>query len=125
MLHECRTKQDASFWDEWIGKGEFEKSYLEKIFSYPDVTIVELVEDGNTEGVMVFRDKMTNFSEILLIARKEDSKSRDITRKLLRFEKLGYIKILIDDSQNPGFYSHLGFNRLSLCCESGMYMRVG
>lgn len=125
MLRECKTNQDANLWDEWIGKGEFELSYLEKIFSYPNVTVVELVEEQSSVGVMVFRNKMTNVSEILLIARKKDTNARNITRKLLKFEKLGYIKMLDDDSQNPGFYQHIGFSKITFCCQPDMYMKIG
>ena len=64
MLRECKIKQDASLWDEWIGEGEFDMSYLEKVFSHPDAIIVELVENQSSVGVMVFRNKMKNVSEI-------------------------------------------------------------
>ena len=125
MLRECRIKQDASLWNEWIGKGEFELSHLERIFSHPNVTVVELIENESPVAIMVFIDKMTNFSEILLIARKKDSVANNVTTKLLKFDKLGYIKILVDDSQAPGFYKRFGFTKISFCCDSDLYMKVG
>tara|TARA_Y100001980_G_C14528682_1_gene304409 strand:- start:479 stop:970 length:492 start_codon:yes stop_codon:yes gene_type:complete len=116
----------SNFWDKWIGKNEFSNSYLSELlehdknlnFTYSWLLLCKDLsyKRNSIVGIMVYKKfKYTNIYEISLLAKKKNSKYKNIGKKFTRYLKKYFnnkIIILIDDSEIPNYYEKLGYKKL-------------
>ena len=120
----------ADYWDKSLG-GVFDYHYLSHLLQniHRDQIILYLTTTYNKqnfkiEGVLIYGmiglnprlEWWLNIWELKLVAKTVDSKISGVGVALIRWlEKRSFIKrlILIDHSDSPGYYKHLGYRLLN------------
>ena len=120
LIQEPYKSYSMHFWDEWIGPGEIDCTYLTRQMLSRDTNKLLLLDDkDNLEGLCIF-SKVPCFHiyRVHLIAKKHDSQINgvgkmfiDYLQKIYGDEKTSYKSTLLlsDDSQIPNYYENLGF----------------
>ena len=120
LIQEPYNSYSMHFWDEWIGPGEIDCTYLTRQMLSRDTNKLLLLDDkDNLEGLCIF-SKVPCFHiyRVHLIAKKHDSPIDgvgkmfiDYLQKIYGDEKTSYKSTLLlsDDSQIPNYYENLGF----------------
>tara|TARA_B110001452_G_scaffold263755_1_gene265676 strand:- start:2793 stop:3176 length:384 start_codon:yes stop_codon:yes gene_type:complete len=113
-----REKLDANFWDGWIGPGEFDMWYLNKVFNYKNKKKYLLLMDDissnnmdNISGILVYyKFKFINLYKILLLAKKKHYDKKGVGKLFITYILNNFHKtkfILVDDSGIPNYYDKL------------------
>lgn len=120
LIQEPYSTYSMTFWDEWMGSGEIDCTYLSRQMLTKDTDKLLLLDDKeNLEGLCIFsKVPCLHIYRIHLIVKKKDSTVRGVGKmfiahlqKLYGDEKTSYKSTLLlsDDSHILHYYEKLGF----------------
>jgi hypothetical protein len=119
-------RNNVSFWDKWIGRGIFYYDFLEQTFLDLNNKILLAFEQNNEnvyniynnlEGILVYNNFDNLFYNIILLAKRFNSKIPKVGKKIINkiYNLLSYnldfinYFVLSDVSDIPNYYINLGF----------------
>ena len=113
------VRNNIKFWDKWLGKDQFDYDFLEETFGDYNNNILLCVNESNyIEGVAIYCKYQDLFFNLILLAKKYNSKIRWLGKRILNelnkillnnSEEIRFI-VLTDVCDIPNYYSRLGFN---------------
>ena len=119
-------RNDIKFWDKWLGENTFDYDFLEETFKSTENNILLCFQKNlsniynvkiNLEGIIIFNNHQNLFYNLILIAKRFNSRLKWVGRNMLRklnsllLYNLDFVEFLIltDVSDIPNYYNKLGF----------------
>ena len=121
-------RNNINFWDSWIGKDIFDYEFLEQTFLDLNNKILLAFEknndniyniNNNLEGILIYNNFDNLFYNIILLAKRFNSKTPKVGKKIINkiYNLLSYnldfinYFVLTDVSDIPNYYINLGFTK--------------
>jgi hypothetical protein len=121
------VRNNIKFWDKWLGKDQFDYDFLKETFGDYKNNILLCVNESNyIEGIAVYCNHDNLFFNLILLAKKYNSKFKWLGKSILKelnkilLNNLDEIRFLVltDVCDIPDYYNKLGF-----CLTNNDYLR--